>query len=128
MAEIHNLDCGCGGSTSIIFSETFRQLIVISGEQSDAQGSVEILDVEKTNYTCSQPQPYPLKVYEHCGGIVNGRVTVCGGIDSSGVIHDECFQLDPDTNEWKPIASMRSRKHFAAAVSTLYGKYSRASI
>jgi len=129
-----------------VHGDSFRLLqpkvvIVVGGVDGDGYqtGNVEIVDVYKDDYrsrrsfNCPKPPDYPVSIEGHVGGVVDGKVVVCGGFTkdpdaaaakSSGYRSD-CFKLDLFDNEWKPEVGMSSKRYLATAVSVpSYGRYS----
>ena len=86
--------------------------------QGTTKGDVEILDVEERKvYNCLKPQQFPTQVYAHVGGVVDERLTICGG----ETVGAGCFQLDPENNDWLKMSDMITSRSYSAAAMTTFG-------
>ena len=101
-------------------------LVLVSGSTDKVLWSddVEIINLDKPEYICDRPANYPIEIYGQVGGLVDSKITTCGG--RYGVepytYYDDCYQLDPITNDWKKIEEMFHKRYYATEVVTTQGK------
>jgi hypothetical protein len=61
---------------------------------TDYSTKVEIIDLTSTTSVCPALPLFPLKLVFPVGGLgYQNEVTICGGLDGSGIAHSECKML-----------------------------------
>ncbi len=101
-------------------------LVLVSGSTDEVLWSddVEIINLDKTEYIFDKPANYPIEIYGQVGGLVDSKITTCGG--RYGVepytYYADCYQLDPITNDWKKVGEMNHKRYYATEVVTPQGK------
>ncbi|TRY74816.1 hypothetical protein TCAL_05662 [Tigriopus californicus] len=109
---------GCGGGVPPVPGQESK-IIAITGR--DAGKDVELADLpsgyfNQTSITgCSKPMDFPHAMEGAVGAVVNGRVTVCGG-RLTGQIYSECYQLDPQAQNWNSVTSPLLARTYAGSV------------
>ena len=101
-------------------------LVLVSGSTDEVLWSdyVEVVNLDKPEYICDKPANYPIEIYGQVGGLVDSKLTTCGG--RYGVepftYYDDCYQLDPITNDWTKVGEMKHNRYYATEVVTPQGK------
>eukprot|EP00095_Tigriopus_kingsejongensis_P009905 maker-scaffold470_size172058-snap-gene-0.38 protein:Tk09905 transcript:maker-scaffold470_size172058-snap-gene-0.38-mRNA-1 annotation:"hypothetical protein" len=109
---------GCDDSDVPPVPGKVSKVILISGR--NAGKDVELADLpsgffNQTSITqCAKPKDYPLSMEGASGGLVGGKVTVCGGRLTTEVL-DKCFALDPKTQEWTTMPSPTVPRAYAGS-------------
>jgi hypothetical protein len=84
------------------FYSAQQQLFVTTGYNDDGSLADSELISLGGNGDCGKPADYPSYIRGTIGGLVNGKMTVCGG-GYFLVYSGDCFQYQPDTNEWTEV-------------------------
>ena len=112
-----------------------RVLAVIGGrilESPNKDSSTEVIFESKNNTHHQFFASYPYDRVETCGGLVDNRIIVCGGIEGNDfgywdiwdhnsdflwdTISSECYQFDPIYNLWEVIHVMDKPRIQAASI------------
>lgn len=101
---------------SSLLSSGEQQIFVTTGYNDDGSLADSELITVGGNGGCGKPADYPSYIRGTIGGLVNGKMTVCGG-GYFLVYSGDCFQYQPDTNEWTEFPALSEIRSGAASVN-----------
>ena len=71
--------------------------MIATGKPEDDGRNTEIIDVKDSNFSCTNIERFPIKLYAATGGLMNGQTPfICGGIvfiNGEGGYSNDCHQL-----------------------------------
>ena len=77
--------------------------LLVTGDPRSGSGRIEIIKENFETEVCNQMQEYPLERSQAAEGLwKDGKLTICGGKDSSYQSKTRCYSLD--NGEWKPTS------------------------
>ena len=90
------------------------RILVLGGADAATNDTYEIIDASVMTPTASFDPWQPVPDGQHrslCSGVLlpDGRLFVCGGLTTT---HSPCTLFDPQTNTWRPMASLPSIRNY----------------
>ncbi len=94
-------------------------LVGVGQTKIGTTNSIEIIDLENPNNTCSSLQDFPSEVYAPIGGLgSNGVPMICGG-ETNAKFESACFKFS--NNGWKESPDMVEFVAYSSAVPSPFG-------
>ena len=97
--------------------------MIVTGMPYNDGRKTEIVDVENSNFACTNLKPFPVRMYGATAGLINDQTPfVCGGYDDN-VNSKDCYKLN-DAGSWAKDqnASLNTERHYAGFGSVVLNK------
>eukprot|EP00095_Tigriopus_kingsejongensis_P006397 maker-scaffold1351_size46012-snap-gene-0.12 protein:Tk06397 transcript:maker-scaffold1351_size46012-snap-gene-0.12-mRNA-1 annotation:"hypothetical protein" len=98
-----------------------QHVFITTGYNDDGSlADTELLQLSPETVCEQKPADYPLYIRGTVGGLVQDKITVCGG-GYFLVYSGECFQFDPQSNQWTEFPALPEIRSGAAALNVPAG-------